>query len=575
MKLSEEPGEGRAQVDAGRLDALLEASERALSTGDHAGGARDARDAAGIGEWLEDPAVLARACELLGVHELRLGEHESSLAALHRALGLYTSLADLKGISAALNWMVLAYYGLGLQEEALEHASRSLDAAKQSGDPLTLAWAYNRAGLGHAAVGNIPEGIVSLEFALSLAREIGDREAIFAAVNNLMEDLNSLARNLLEEGADTEARQRLARAMELAPDAVEFARASENPYDEAIILLTYGQTLAFAGEHEQALHAFRQAEDLGHRGGYRPVLIEARYKQARLAFDRGNLPVAIAQYRELLADTNPDRDALILVDLHLGLYRAHKQLGEYREALEHHERFHEFERQQQSELAKTRARVLSTHLDLDRAQLEARRATLEAELERSRTRELEAQARALRQETELLSRRADQDGLTGLWNRRHVEQELPRLIREAAIRREPTGVAYVDADNFKSVNDRFGHLAGDDVLRGLADVLRSHVRPSDVVARQGGEEFVVLLPGASAEAAQMLGLRLCEAVRAFDWDAISPGCSLTVSVGVASVMPEDVPGIDVERTMADLLGRADGALYAAKRAGRNRVVLAD
>jgi diguanylate cyclase (GGDEF)-like protein len=576
MFMASVDGSGIEPADEGqaRLASLLAASERSLTVGEHGPGRREAREAVALAKIHGSGLAQANALMLLATHEARLGEQESSLAALHRALTLFTEAGDLKRISAALNGMVMAYYNLGLQEEALEHASRSLEMAKQSGDAFTLAWAYNRAGLGHAAVGNFAEGIVSLEFALSLAREIGDAETIFAALNNLIEDLNSISRALLDEGATDEAEQRIARALELGPEGVQIARGSDSAYDAAIILLTYGQTLAIAGRHEEALAAIVEGEALAERGGYPPLLIEARYKKARLELSRGELEVSIDHYVGLLAETDPVRDALVLVEIHLDLWRAYKSLGRFREALEHHEQFHDLEREQQSQLAKTRARVLSTHLDLDRAQLEARRATLEAEIERSRTRELEAQALALREERELLTRRADQDGLTGLWNRRHVEAELPRLIREAAVRREPISVAFVDADHFKSINDHFGHLVGDDVLRQLADVLSANVRPTDVVARLGGEEFVVLLPGAAEDAAVVLGQRLCDAVRQNEWDLIVDGCSLTVSVGVASRPPRSLLTHDVDRDMAELLGRADEALYSAKRAGRDKVVLA-
>ncbi|HLK44811.1 MAG TPA: diguanylate cyclase, partial [Acidimicrobiales bacterium] len=308
--------------------------------------------------------------------------------------------------------------------------------------------------------------------------------------------------------------------------------------------------------------------------GYRPVTLEVRHVRARLELARGDVRGAIEQYEGLLSDAESAHDALVTLDAHLALSRAHKQLGEFREALEHFERYHELEHEQQSQLARTRARMLSTHLELDRAQLEARRATLEVELERSRARELEAQAVALRRETETLTRRADEDGLTGLWNRRHVEHELPRMMREAAVRREPISVAFVDADHFKSINDRFGHMVGDDVLRQLADVLRSHVRPTDVVARLGGEEFVVLLPGAAADDAVVLGQRLCDAVRGVDWSDTAPGSRPTVSVGVAVATPVPMTPRELDREVAGLLERADGALYQAKRAGRDRVVLA-
>ena len=569
-------GSGTEPAEEGqlRLAALLAASERSLTIGEHGPGRSEAREAVALAEVHGSEAAMAEALMLLSAHETRMGELESSLAALHRALTLYTEAGDLRRISAALNGMVMAYYNLGLQEEALEHASRSLEVAKQSGDARTLAWAYNRAGLGHAAVGNYAEGIVSLEFALSLAREIGEQETIFAALNNLIEDLNALAGSLIVTGASAEAELRVARALELGPEALDIARETQSPYEISMILLTYGQTLAIAGRHEEALEVFVEGERLAEAGDYRPLLIEARYKKARLELARGELEQAVEHYEALLAETDPARDALVLVEIHLDLWRAYKSLECYREALAHHEQFHELEREQQSQLAKTRARVLSTHLDLDRAQLEARRATLEAEIERGRTRELEAQTLVLREEHAMLTRRVDQDGLTGLWNRRHVEAELPRLIREAAVRREAISVAFVDADHFKSINDRFGHLVGDDVLRQLADVLSANVRPTDVVARLGGEEFVVLLPGAAEDAAVVLGQRLCEAVRENDWGLIADGCAVTVSVGVAARPPRGLLTHDVARDVAELLGRADEALYGAKRAGRDQVVLA-
>ncbi len=572
------PSSEDSSIDAGaheRLVELLAAARASVESGDHAGGRDQACAAVDLADEIGDPELKRRAYNLLATHEFRLGEYEPALAARHRELAASTQLGDLRGISQALNGMVLAYHELGLQEEALEHARRSLEAAKQSGDPLTLAWAYNRAGLGHAAVGNIAEGIVSMEFALSLAREIGDQEAVFAALNNLIEDLAALARDLLEQGAEAEARERIVRALELAREAMEAAQRFENPYEEAIILLTYGQTLGLAGEHVEAMATLDRARELAEAGGYRAIALGAQYERARLELDRGELRQAIAHYTAIIDGGIEARDARVLRDVHLALWRAHKQLGEFEAALEHHERFHELERDQQSEMAKTRARVLSTHLDLDRAQLEARRATHQAEIERNRTRELEEQASALRAEHELLSQRADQDGLTGLWNRRYVEHELPRMIREAAVRGEPVSVAFVDADHFKSVNDRFGHLVGDDVLRRLAELLRSNVRPTDTVARIGGEEFVVLLPGAGTESAVVLGQRLCEAVREASWEDLMPAESLTVSVGVASRTPRLVTQRDIERDVAELLGCADGALYDAKRQGRDRVVLAE
>jgi diguanylate cyclase (GGDEF)-like protein len=573
MDAAVQPESGPGE-DEPRLNALLAAAERDRQTGRHTSGIESSQEALSLAERLRSPERRAQALYLLATHQFRLGENEASLSTNRLALAAFEELGDLNGMSHALNGMVMADHELGLQEEALERAAQSLEIAKQSGDPLTLAWAYNRAGLAHAAVGDILEGVNSMEFALGLARDVGDPEALFAAINNLVEDLNALVRSQLETGQSGEPA--LGRALQLGPEGLALARASGNNHRVATILLNLGRSQGLAGREQEALDALAESEEISERNGFRSLVLATRQARAEVAVARGQVRAAIERYQALVDDAERASDRLILLDAYRSLWRAHKQLGEYREALEHHERYYELERQQQTDAAQTRARVLASQLELDRARQEARRATLEAALERSRTRELEAQTVALREEQVRLTRRADQDVLTGLWNRRHVERELPKLVHEAGERQEPLSVAFVDADHFKSINDRFGHLAGDEVLRRIARLLRAKVRPSDVVARVGGEEFVILLPRASPDAAVALGQRLCAAVRQARWEDVLPGGGVTVSVGVATAAEEDegAAGAGARRIVAQLLARADGALYAAKRAGRDRVEVA-
>lgn len=162
-----------------------------------------------------------------------------------------------------------------------------------------------------------------------------------------------------------------------------------------------------------------------------------------------------------------------------------------------------------------------------------------------------------------LEEAASVDALTGLANRRTGAEALDRLGARAERRSAPLSVLMVDVDRFKSVNDELGHAAGDVVLRAVAGVLEAEVRRDDVVARFGGEEFVVLLPGADQADAARLATRLLERVRHVTEACI--GRPVTVSIGVAAA-PSDCP---VDR----LLPVADERLLAAKRAGRNRVEL--
>lgn len=155
------------------------------------------------------------------------------------------------------------------------------------------------------------------------------------------------------------------------------------------------------------------------------------------------------------------------------------------------------------------------------------------------------------------------DPLSGCVNRRGFDQEFTRALARAERAGAPVALLAVDIDHFKAVNDSFGHAAGDAVIRDVGALLRDRARTGDVVARTGGEEFVVILPGTDEVGAGALARRVVDAVRERRFDAV-PGRAVTVSVGVAA---EDVHDAEVAEA---LKARADAALYAAKRAGRDR-----
>ncbi len=157
------------------------------------------------------------------------------------------------------------------------------------------------------------------------------------------------------------------------------------------------------------------------------------------------------------------------------------------------------------------------------------------------------------------------DALTGLFNRRYLVDALQRELHRADRRNEPVSVLILDVDHFKHFNDNFGHGAGDMILRYLGELLRDHTRGADIVARYGGEEFVVALPATQGAEAGVCAenLRLMASRMSIAYEGrVLP--QLTVSIGVASY-PIDGHDINV------LINAADGALYRAKRGGRNRV----
>ncbi|WP_372892423.1 diguanylate cyclase [Rhodosalinus sp.] len=165
------------------------------------------------------------------------------------------------------------------------------------------------------------------------------------------------------------------------------------------------------------------------------------------------------------------------------------------------------------------------------------------------------------------------DPLTGLYNRRFAMPELARLTAEAARERQPLSVLIADLDHFKAVNDAQGHAAGDHVLAETAARLRAVLGADGLAARIGGEEFLVALPGADASAAQAVAERLCARVAATPVPLPSPATEVgvTVSIGLATLMPSTTASGAPARAAEALLAEADAALYGAKARGRNRV----
>ncbi|WP_220813979.1 diguanylate cyclase domain-containing protein [Pseudomonas paralcaligenes] len=168
-----------------------------------------------------------------------------------------------------------------------------------------------------------------------------------------------------------------------------------------------------------------------------------------------------------------------------------------------------------------------------------------------------------------LQRLTQLDGLTGIANRRRFDQALALQWQRLAELAQPLGLLMVDVDGFKAYNDYYGHLAGDEVLRGVAETLEGHMRRhDDLAARYGGEEFACILPATDLEQAA----EVAEAIREAVVDLCIPHAGspvsdwVSVSIGCASVVPA------VESTPRELLAAADDRLYRAKSEGRNRVV---
>jgi diguanylate cyclase (GGDEF)-like protein len=214
----------------------------------------------------------------------------------------------------------------------------------------------------------------------------------------------------------------------------------------------------------------------------------------------------------------------------------------------------------------------------EKNELLQRALSLVQEHERSLERKVDERTRELKTAMAKLEELSLRDGLTGLYNHRYFQEALGTELARSARHSHECGLLFIDVDHFKNYNDMAGHQAGDDLLRQLAKILMNtgevaevqiRGRVSDIAARYGGEEFVVILPETSRGGAAIRAQRLRDAIRSFPFlhGHVQPGGCVTVSIGVA-MFPEDA------LQKEDLIEKADQALLRAKRAGRDRVMVA-
>ena len=340
----------------------------------------------------------------------------------------------------------------------------------------------------------------------------------------------------------------------------------------AIAALRAGEAALGAELVDRAVHAARAAIPDEH--------VELAVVSAMLARDGGRLPQALAhldKVRPLIAgDAAQGLSLRVRCLFHMTLTDVHERGGDAVQALASMRAWQalQVERAQMASRARYQAAALHTELlrlqhkldenDVRRRATERARSELQA-INSQLSRKVD-EVQTLQAE---LRQQASRDFLTGLFNRRHLNDALPSMLALARRDRQPLAVAIIDLDHFKSINDQHGHAAGDTLLAAFGKLLASHGRKSDVACRYGGEEFCLLMPRTDAQAARRKVNALLKLWRSAVFP-VAGGClsGLTFSAGVVDSSVGPVAA-------AALLDAADDALLAAKRLGRNRVLLAD
>lgn len=546
--------------------AELQRATEARCVGEHHLGVEASSAALALAQRAKHLALQGSALRLLALHQLRVGEQEAAVKSCLQALPLLKRARDVGERCEVLCTLVMSYNDVGLHSEALGHVTEALDSARASGNLSLISWALNRVGVTYHALADRHEAEHFLLQALEIARQINGQEEMFSALNNLCSAIMGEARDAQNDSTIVLASDALARALAYGKEALALALSSGNSHRLTISHSNLGGVYVGLGDHALALAHTEQAAELAHTHGFRSLVVAALTNHGALLRKQGRMAESIAQYERALVEAKLVDDPGTVLEVHTDLYTCHKQAGDLASALSHHEALLPLERHRMKQIAATRARLLINRLELEHARVETERAHFEAQAQRLRAMQLETEKLQLELRATELGRHAMEDPLTGLANRRRVDHELPLLLAAMRDRGVALSVAIIDLDHFKRVNDRHGHGVGDDVLRTIARILLDNTRSSDLLARIGGEEFIVLFANTGLRVASEACERQRRAVENYDWTPLADGLALTISIGVCDA--------HADTTARALVERADAALYQAKHAGRNRVQIA-
>ncbi len=413
---------------------------------------------------------------------------------------------------------------LGDAAQCLEHAVLAVEMLDETATDHMQIWHRNKLADALSLSGSIDAARVRYQQAVDLSNLLNRPDLLIAVYNNFAY-------------AEYAAGER-ERAGEVA-DRLRGHAAEHQLILDAVMLETIGNIQIQNGRYAEAEQTMLASLD-EYRTGHcddadtlpECLLTLARAQRGLGTYDRAQ--DSLDTSRRLAAERGLGQ---VLVRVHQEQAELHAARGEFAQAYAAHKAFH------------------ASYTDMRSMQREAQ----------ARTRQVMFETTEARQEAERFREQARRDPLTGLHNRRFVDEQLPGLIET-----DPNlTVAILDLDHFKRINDQLSHDVGDQVLKRVAGVLETSltaVAPKGFVARMGGEEFVLVLPETPVRRAAKLLDGVRQAVARHDWNGLTRHLPVTVSIGVAGVAEADEP------SQPTLLSIADRNLYAAKHGGRDRVV---
>jgi len=450
-----------------------------------------------------------------------------------------------------LRCVTLSASEVGAFDQALDAAHALVAVCKERSDVDSALSAAFGLAVCLERLGDSWQASRLLQQALQERGEAGDSRPYLIACNGLCAISLGLSHLLRDTGNDAELLETLRVGRQHGERALLVLCSVTDPVYEVVVLGNLGETRMMMGDVEAALPLLQQGLALAQARELRAATWRMQTSMADWHLLQGQSKAALSLMLDLLQQMGAAAPQQIAVRAHESAYRACRNLALHEQALQHLEAAERLKRSRAIAQLRAQSLLFVTRTEAQRDRESAER----------------AQAEALRhqEQAQLHAAEAERDPLTGLGNRRHLDRRCAELLPPLQRLRTPLALAVLDIDHFKRVNDRHGHAVGDRVLTAVAQLLRENSRASDVLARHGGEEFVIVLPGMTCERAAEVCERLRDRIQSQDWTLCGgPSEGITVSIGLACAPLYD---------QAWLIHAADLALYRAKHAGRNRLMI--
>jgi len=475
---------------------------------------------------------------------MRAGNLALSLSQSTQALS-YLESGILPSVEADILQNIAIIFGsLGNYAEGLEYGFKALHLVQSTGDREREAHILSSIGVIYLHSKNIDESLRMFRQALQFNRELGGKRYEAQTLNNMSVSLNALGDH-----------------KEALLNSLESLRLAEETKFSGLIMTatgTVGETYLAMGDYAQASHYLQQylvaARSAGSKRDEAWALILLGETDHRQRLDTSAMPY-LSQALDIAQQLGLRAEAARCHELLADIY---EQQGDLKQALAQLKLLNQVRESIYNEdTAKRIANLQVIH------QVES--AKRDAEIQYLKTIELQKEIEKRKEAESALEELATLDPLTGVLNRREFFILVEKEIQSTLQKQQPLSMIMLDVDHFKTVNDRYGHAIGDQVLTAIAQIIRDNIRRGEVVGRIGGDEFAILLPGHDGLQSQRIAKRLHDKIASQSFKLDQGTFLLTASLGVAELDREH------DDSLSALLDHADQAMYSTKRSGRNRI----